>query len=181
MCIHNLDAKSWLTQATCGGPEAAKSYESGKAATSVSRAVRRPVLVVATEKNLKNFSMMPLCYVVFLIFTAGWDDDEPMEEARDDRDRVLGNRMEGPPVPVVDFPPEGEEEAEMSDAETIVLVEDEADTMDQSSLQERVAHVCKPIITEVVSLDASNPSVDVVTIDWKRFFLYFKSQETSLY
>ena len=46
---------------------------------------------------------------------ADWNDDESMdqEEARDDRDRVLGSRMVGPPAPVVDFPPQDEEE--MSD------------------------------------------------------------------
>ena len=82
---------------------------------------------------------------------------------RDDREPVLGNHREGPSVELVDFPPEGEEE--VSDSETVILAEDDSDLMDQSSLQERVDHAGKLIISEVVSLNISNPGNDVITID----------------
>ena len=82
---------------------------------------------------------------------------------RDDREPVLGNHREDPSVELVDSPSDGEEEA--SDTETVILAEDDSDLMDQSSLQERVDHAGKLIISEVVSLNISNPGTDVITID----------------
>ena len=82
---------------------------------------------------------------------------------RDDREPVLANHREDPSVELIDSPSDGEEEA--SDTETVILAEDDSDLMDQSSLQERVDHAGKLIISEVVSLNISNPGNDVITID----------------
>ena len=85
---------------------------------------------------------------------------------RDDREPVLANHREDPSVEMIDSPSDGEEEAsEASDTETVILAEDDSDLMDQSSLQERVDHAGKIVISEVISLNISSPGNDVITID----------------
>ena len=98
-----------------------------------------------------------------------WNDYVMDQEViHDDRSPRLVSRMNAPqvplvPMPLVDFPLNNQEED--SDDATVVGTDNEEEAAAQASLQERVPRQVIPVIKDVISYDASNPDIEIVTLE----------------